>query len=137
MPRLARWILAALLLLNGLFFACNLYVLGDPAAAIAMHEDLSPAAAPFVAELKVVVTELAGILYLLGAVGFLRRRPALAVHAAWGAAPFLALYAYELAAWGRSWPAVWLGFAVFGGLALVFLVAGWREARRDVVPSAA
>lgn len=134
---LARPFLVGLLLLNGLFFASNLYVLGDAPAAIAMHDDLSPAATPFVANLKVLVTEATGILYVLGAIGFLRRRPALVAHALWGALLFDGLYAYELAAWGVSHPRVWLDFSVFGGLGLLFGVAAWREGRRAVVPSAA
>lgn len=137
MATVARRALLVLLVLNGVFFASNIYVLGDTAAAIAMHDDLAPTASPFVANLKVAVCFATGVLYLLAALGFVRRRPALVACGVWGFAVFDGLYLYELAAWGLSHPRVWLDFAVFGGLALLFGVSAWREQRRQTVMQAA
>lgn len=137
MATFARRALIVLLVLNGLFFASNIYVLGDTAAAIEMHDDLAPTASPFVANLKVASCFATGILYLLAALGFVRRRPALVACGVWGFALFDGLFLYELAAWGLSHPRVWLDFAVFGGLALLFGVAASRELRRPAVAPAA
>jgi hypothetical protein len=134
--RAGRWFLLLLLVLNGLLFVSNIYVLGDTPAAIAMHDDLSPLASPFVANLKVLVCFDTGILYLAAAIGILRRSRALVVC---GIAAFLLFdgtYLYELAAWGLSHPRVWLDFTVFGGLSLAFGWFAWREWRRLALATA-
>ncbi len=134
--RAFRRLLLLLLVLNGVFFVSNIYVLGDTPAAVAMHDDLAPSASPAVANAKVVVTFAAGALYLLTAIGVARGRRGLA---ACGVAAFLlfdGLYVYELAAWGRSHPRVWIDFAIFGGLALTFGIFSWREWRRPLTPAA-
>lgn len=128
--RTVRVLGVLLLVLNGLFFVSNIYVLGDAAAAVAMHGDLAPTVSPVVANVKVIVTFTTGALYLLAAAGILRHRRALA---ACGVAAFVlfdGLYLYELTAWGRSHPRVWIDFTVFGGLSLLFGAMSWREWRR-------
>jgi hypothetical protein len=120
-PVLVR-VLALVLVLNGIFFASNIIVLGSTSRAIAMHWDLAPDAGPWMAQGKVVVCFLAGLGYLAAAWGLWRQRAGccrLGEVAAW---LFLAFYVLEALDWGRSHPRVWLGFAIFGGLALAYAI---------------
>jgi hypothetical protein len=130
LTRAARWLLMTLLILNGLLFVSNIYVLGDAPAAIAMHDDLSPSATAFIANLKVLVCFDTGLLYLAAAVGVLRQSRPLVACGMWALLIFDGTYLYELAAWGLSHPRVWLDFTVFGGLSLLFGCFAWREWRR-------
>jgi hypothetical protein len=110
------------MILNGLLFVSNIYVLGDLKAALEMHEDLSPAANPVMVNAKVIVCFVAGILYLLAAFAILFRKRRLALAGIAGFVLFDGLYLLELALWGCSHSQVWLGFAIFGSLGLLF---GW------------
>jgi hypothetical protein len=130
LARVGRWCLLVLLILNGLLFVSNICVLGDTPAAIAMHDDLSPLASPFIANLKVLVCFDTGILYLAAAIGIVRRTRALVACGVGAFLLFDGTYLYELAAWGLSHPRVWLDFTVFGGLSLAFGLFAWREWRR-------
>jgi hypothetical protein len=129
-----RSILIVLLVLNGLFFVSNIYVLGNTRAAIEMHEDLAPTAGPVLAQAKVICTFLAGAGYLLTAAALWRRRPPLALAAPVGFAAFGGLYLVELSLWGGSHAPVWIGFALFGGLGAWFALSGWRYWRTQAQP---
>lgn len=123
-------IIIALLLLQGLLFICNIYVLGDVEAAIAMHEDLAPTADPFIVNGKVIVCFITGILYLLAAYGIIRKNHHLLFTGILGIILFLGYYIIELFLWGASYPRVWLDFSIFGGLSLIMGVYLWQRRKR-------
>ena len=108
--------ISILMILVGLFFASNIYVIGNRQAAVAMHNDLAPNAGAVIANLKVIVCFVAGLLYLAAAWGLLKRRREAVLAGVVGFVLFDGLYVVELALWGSSYPRVWLWFGVFGGL---------------------
>ena len=129
LTRIATTTVIVLMVLNGLLFVSNIYVLGDTPAAIAMHDDLAPDAGAFMAQGKVLNCFISGILYLIAAWGFIRRRDSLALYGVIGAAFFIGFYLVELVLWGTTHTRVWLDFSVFGGLSLVLGLASWRRWR--------
>lgn len=120
MTKTIKVIFSVLLLLNGLFFVSNIYVIGDRKAAIEMHNDLFPNASAFVANAKVIVCFVTGILYLLAAYGLLRNKSNFVISGIMGAIVFIGFYIIELILWGRSHPRVWIDFSIFGGLSLIY-----------------
>ena len=113
-------IIAVFMMLNGIFFMSNIYVLGDHEAAIAMHDDLSPEAGPVMVQAKVLNCFVVGILYLLSGIGLLRANSHLASLGALGCLVFLALYGVELIMWGDTHTRVWIDFSIFGGVSFIF-----------------
>lgn len=129
MKKILFWTLAVLLSLNGLFFMTNIYAVGNPEAAVEMHDDLHPEAGPVVAIAKVINVFLTGLLYVLGAWGMIRRKPRLAKSAIWGSLIFTLFYIYQFIAWGRSHPRVWLDFAIFGTIGITLGLSSYLWAR--------
>ena len=119
MKQFGRISLIILLILNGLFFITNIYVLGNTQAAIDMHEDLAPSAGPFMANFKVINCFITGLLYVVAAYGLIRKRKQFILAGVYGAIFFFAFYIVELILWGTSHPTVWIGFSIFGTLSLV------------------
>lgn len=137
LPKALKYIVVVLLTANGLFFMANIAVLGDTPGAVAMHEDLAPWAGPLMAQLKVVVCFLTGAAYAAAAAGLVLGRRGLVLAGPAGAALFLGFYAVELVLWGGSHAMVWLGFAIFGTLALVLGAACLQAARGPGIPKEA
>ena len=124
-----RVVVVLLMILNGLLFVSNIYVLGDTKAATEMHTDLSPTAGPAMANGKVIVCFVAGILYLIAACAVLARKRHLAIAGVIGFVIFDGFYLVELAMWGSSHFQVWLGFGIFGGLGLAIGWYSWLTSR--------
>jgi len=125
MSKIIKIIILILLVLNGVLFISNIYVLGDSEAAIKMHEDLAPSATALIANTKVIVSFVSGILYIVTAIGIIRKRYSLAL---WGIIAFVlfdGLYVIELIMWGKTHPMVWFGFSIFGGLSFLFAAYSW------------
>jgi hypothetical protein len=116
---MAKFALLAIMILNGIFFTVNIYVLGDRTAAIAMHLDLAPTAGTLMVNAKVLVTFIAGILYLLAAFGLVRKRPGFLLSGVVACILFNGLYAVEIVKWGSFHPWVWKGFFTAGGLSFL------------------
>jgi hypothetical protein len=116
---LLKTILVGIMVLNGVFFAVNIYTLGDSEAAIAMHRDLAPTASAFMANTKVLVTFIAGLLYLVTAFGIIRKRRGLLLSGVVACILFNGLYVLELVKWGSFHPWVWKGFFIAGGLSFL------------------
>jgi hypothetical protein len=114
------FIIPTLMLLNGLFFSSNIYVVGNAKAALKMHDDLPPWAGPSLARLKVIVCFITGVSYVVAFFGAILARSELIRVGAAGASLFLGLYIVELALWGKSYPRVWRYFFIFGGVSAGF-----------------
>ncbi len=124
--KILRLVLLAGMMLNGLLFVSNIYVLGDTQAAINMHDDLPLTANPFLVNVKVIITFITGILFLVAAFAIIRRNHNLALTGVFGFALFDSFYILELAMWAGVHPRIWADFSIFGGLALLFGVFCWR-----------
>jgi hypothetical protein len=124
-----RVTMVVLMVLNGLLFVSNIYVLGNAKAAIEMHTDLSPMAGPTMANGKVIVCFVAGILYLIAAYAVFARKRHRAVAGVIGFVIFDGFYLVELVMWGGSHLPVWLGFCIFGGLGLLIGWYSWLTSR--------
>jgi hypothetical protein len=131
MAKAGKTIILILMILNGLFFISNIYVLGDTQAAIAMHDDLPRSASALLANAKVIDCFVVGILYLVAAYAIIRKKYNLALAGVVACVLFVGLYIYQLVVW----PSVnaWVGFAIFGGLSLLFGGYSWwyRQKRKD------
>lgn len=134
----ARIVMIGLMVLNGLLFIANIYVLGDTEAAIAMHDDLAPTANDPIVIGKVLDCFIVGGCYLIAAWGVARRKFRLAIFGVWGFALFDGFYMLELLLWGKSHPRVWFDFCIFGGLSLLIGIYCWQVWRnRDTLAGSA
>jgi hypothetical protein len=113
------------MVLNGLLFISNIYVLGDREAALQMHSDLAASASGLLVNTKVMVCFIAGILYLVAAGGIVWRKFGLALAGVIGFVIFDGFYLVELLLWGATHPPVWLGVGLFGSLGLLIGVFCW------------
>ena len=119
-------IFAVLMILNGLFFMSNIYVLGSHEAAVAMHNDLSPNAGPIITMGKVLNCFLVGICYIVAGIGILRLKKGLVQWGVWGCILFIAFYIIELILWGSTHKRVWFDFSIFGGISIVYGFISYR-----------
>lgn len=103
----------------GFFFIINIYVLGNREAAIEMHEDLAPTASSFMANTKVLITFLTGILNLITALGIIWKKEVLTIAGFIGFILFDGLYIIELIFWYKIHPRIWIDFFIFGSLILI------------------
>ena len=117
--KILKRVITVLLFANGIFFISNIYVIGNTEAAVAMHADLAPGASPFMAQAKVIVTFLTGILYVLCAIGLITKRKSLVREGIIASAIFTGFYILEIILWPAH-PLVWLGFLIMGGLAVFY-----------------
>lgn len=130
MAKIGKVIILILMLLNGLLFISNIYVLGNREAAIEMHDDLAPTASAFMANAKVVLCFVVGILYVISAVAIIKKKYPLALSGVIGFILFDGFYIIELILWSKTHPRVWIDFSIFGGLSLLFGVYSWLNWRR-------
>lgn len=126
MNDVCRLAFAVLSMLNGVFFASNIYVLGRRTAAIRMHSDLAPDASAVIANMKVSICFLTGCGYVTAALGLFLHRYAWCLAGCIGAALFLGLYAVELILWARTHRGTIYGFLIFGGLSILIGAASLR-----------
>lgn len=118
--RTIKTVLSIIMLMNGIFFISNIYVLGNTDAAVKMHKDLIPTASAFIANAKVVICFVTGILYLISVYGFFRNKYNLLITGVIGFIIFFGFYIIELLLWGKTYSNVWFGFSIFGVLSLIF-----------------
>lgn len=121
-----NWVALGGMILVGLIFGSNIYVLGDTAAAIQMHDDLSLNASPLMANVKVLITFITGVLFLIAAFAIISKNHNLSLAGVLGFALFDGFYLIELAMWADVHPRIWACFAIAGGIALLFGAYCWR-----------
>ncbi len=126
MMKVINWVMLGGMVLIGLFFGSNIYVLGDTASAIQMHEDLSPSASPLLVNMKVVITFITGILFLIAAFAIIRKNHNLSVAGTIGFALFDGFYLLELAMWANIHPRIWIYFSTVGGIVFLLGIFCWR-----------
>lgn len=120
-----KWIILILMILSGLLFISNIYVLGNREAAIAMHDDLPRSASALLANTKVLDCFVVGILHLIAAVGIIRKKYAWALAGVIAFVLFDGLYIFQLIMWASIHPRMWVDFSIFGGLSLVIGIYSW------------
>lgn len=113
------------MMVNGLFFASNIYVLGNTSAAIQMHDDLAPDTGPVLANTKVIVCFLTGVLFFTGAVGIIRKHYFLAITSVIGFILFDGLYAFQIFRYAAIHPRIWIDFSIFGSLSAIYGGFSW------------
>jgi hypothetical protein len=131
--KIGTTIILILMILNGLFFVSNIYVLGNTEAAIEMHDDLPRSASALLANAKVIDCFIVGILYLVAAYGIIREKYSLALAGVVGCVLFVGLYVFQLIMWAGEHPRMWLDFAIFGGLSLLLGVYSWWNWRKRTI----
>jgi hypothetical protein len=112
--RILKLFALILIIAQGLMFVSGVYVLGNREAAIEMHEDLAPTASAFMANVKVILSFIVGILYLITAYGIIRKKYSLALAGVIGFIGFDGFYLVELAMWAKTNPWTWICFCIFG-----------------------
>ena len=119
-----------LMVANGLLFAGQVYLFNDASAALRIHRDLPPEADPALVDLKVAAWALAGIAWVVAGAGLMSGRRDWLPAAFVGFLLVDGLYVAQFWLWGRTYPGVWVGFAVFGVLALAYAAVcrySWRS----------
>lgn len=129
MGKAMKIIVLILMVSNGLLFISNIYTMGDPQAAMDIHEDLAASASLFMINAKLLICFIAGILYLATAVATIFKKAWAALTAVIACVLFDGLYIVELIMWWNINPWVWFGFCLFGGLSLLFALYSWRWSR--------
>jgi hypothetical protein len=125
--KISGQIILILMLLNGIFFISNIIVIGNTEAAIEMHEDLSPVAGPIMANSKVIITFVGGLLYIIAAIGIFKKKYNLALCGFIAFILFFLFYIIELLSWGNTHTPVWIGFSIFGTLSLIYGIFSWSN----------
>ncbi len=123
LKKTANTIIMAIIILNGIFFMCNIYVLGNRAEIIKMHQDLVPSAGDLIANAKVIGVFATGVLYIITAVSIIKRKYWISLPAI--ILGFLinnGLYVAQLIMWANMHPRIWIHMALFGGLNLLYVV---------------
>ena len=120
-----------IMILNGVFFMCNIYVLGNREEIINMHQDLVPAAGAFIANAKVIGVFITGILYIITAVSIIRKKYRSAFTSIIsGFVINNGLYIAQLIMWAKIHPRIWIHLGIFGGLNLIHLIYTWISWKR-------
>lgn len=130
MSKVGRIIILIVMILNGLLFVSNIYVLGNMEAAIHMHTDLAPSANALMVNSKVIICFIVGILYIVSAFGIIRRNYDLALAGVIGFVLFDGFYIVELIMWAGIHSRIWIDFSIFGGLGLIIGLYSWRNWRK-------
>lgn len=127
LKNIGKILMLILMIFGGIMFITNIYVLGNRDAAVAMHDDLPRSASALLANAKVIKCFVVGILYLIAAVGIIRKRYAWAVAGMIGAGIFIGFYIIQLALWANIHPRMWTDFTIFGGASLLIGIYSWRH----------
>ena len=115
-----RVLFGALMTLSGIVLVGQVYLFPDAAAALRVHRDLAPDADFQFVALKVLCWGLAGLAWLVAGVGMMTGRRDWLPTAFVGFVLVDGLYAAQFWMWGSTHLAVWIGFGVFGVLALLY-----------------
>ncbi len=126
MTKIFSWAILGGMIMIGLLFGSNIYVLGDTASAIHMHDDLPATASPLLVDLKVIITFITGMLYLIAAFSIISKNRNLALAGVLGFALFDGFYILEIAMWSDIRPQIWTYFVMVGGISLLFGIYCWR-----------
>jgi len=132
LAKIGKTIILIVMMLNGLLFISNIYVLGNREAAINMHNDLAPSANALMVNTKVIITFIVGVLYIISAFGIIRKKYDLAFAGIIGFVLFDGFYIVELIMWARIHPRIWIDFSIFGGLSLLIGVYSWWNWRKRI-----
>ncbi len=127
-----RILILLVIISNGLLFTSNIYVLGDHKAAIAMHNDLAPDTGAFFANVKVITCFVVGILYLITAVGIIRKKKRLSLAGVLGSSWFVGLYIFQLIIWSRVHPRIWTDFIIFGSLSIIIGIYSYIQYQKEI-----
>ncbi len=73
LSNIGKTIILIMMILNGLLFISNIYVLGNREAAINMHDDLAPSSSALMVNAKVILCFIVGILYIVSVFGIIRK----------------------------------------------------------------
>jgi len=119
LKKIIKLVMLAVIILNGLLFISNIYVLGDREAAIKMHDDLPRVASAAWANTKVIVCFVVGILYLLSAYGIIRTKRNFTLAGILGFIIFDGVYLIQLIMWAGIHPRIWIDFSTFGGVSFL------------------
>lgn len=121
--KITNIIVLSLIILNGIFFMCNIYVIGNREEIINMHQDLMPTASDFIANSKVIGVFITGILYIITVVSIIRKKYGFALVAIiFGFIINNGLYLIQLIMWANIHPRIWIHLAIFGGLNLLYVI---------------
>jgi hypothetical protein len=120
MNKKTKTIISILMLLFGIFFASNIYVIGNDLAAVDMHKDLYAKASTVMIQGKVIDCFFVGILYVIGAIGLLRNKNKFAVYALIAPVLFILFYIIEIISWSSVYPVVWIYFGITSGINMLF-----------------
>ncbi|MCP4132462.1 MAG: hypothetical protein GY754_15930 [bacterium] len=131
--KIGKTALLVIMILMGLLFISNIYVLGNVEAAIEMHDDLAPTASAFMVNTKVLICFVVGILYVLSAYGIIRKKYSLALAGIIGFILFDGFYIVQLVMWAGIHPRMWIDFSIFGGLSLLFGVFSWYHWKNRLI----
>lgn len=110
--RLFHTIILIIMVLNGLLLTTNIYVIGNPAAAIEMHDDLPRNASDYLAITKVIVCFITGILYLIAAYGLIKKKYKLVLSGFIGFIIFDGEYIYQIINWSNEHPRMFVDFSI-------------------------
>ena len=132
LTKTGKMIILIVIILNGLLFISNIYVLGNREAAIEMHNDLAPSASALMVNSKVILCFIVGILYIISAFGIIRKKYGLALAGIIGFVFFEGFYVVELVMWAKIHPRIWLDFGRFGGISLLIGVYSWWNWRKRI-----
>ena len=130
LTKMGKTIILIVMILNGLLFISNIYVLGNREAAINMHNDLAPSASALMVNAKVILCFIVGILYIVSAFGIIRKKYGLALAGIIGFVLFDGFYIVELIMWAKVHPRIWIDFTIFGGVSLLIGVYSWWNWRK-------
>lgn len=125
-----RVLFGAVMAVNGIVFVGQVYLFPDAAAALRVHRDLAPDADFQFVALKVLFWGLAGLAWLVAGVGMMTGKRDWLPAAFVGFLLVDGLYAAQVWMWGSTLLSVWIGFGVFGVLALLYAAVArhvWRE----------
>jgi len=117
------------MIVHGIAFLGQVYLFPDAAAALRVHRDLAPDADFQFVALKVLFWGLAGLAWIVAGLGMITGKRDWLPAAFVGFLLVDGLYAAQFWMWGSSYVGVWVGFGVFGLLALLYAAAArhvWR-----------
>ncbi len=123
-------VLGIVMVVNGLAFAGQGYLFNDASAALRVHGDLPSDADPALVDLKVAAWALAGLAWVVAGFGLATGRREWLPAAFVGFLLVDGFYVVQFWLWGRTHVGVWVGFAAFGLLALLYAAVcrhAWRS----------
>ncbi len=133
--KIGTTIILVLMILNGLLYVSNIYVIGNREAAISMHDDLAPTTSAFMANVKVINVFVVGILYLVAAFGFIRKKHSLTLAGVIGCILFIGLYIIQIILWADIHPRIWIDFSIFGGISILIGIYSGLNWKKRIHPA--